>query len=40
MTLEVAPENIKSPELQVDVKSWTRLFKVNAITKELFGDKF
>ena len=40
MTLEVAPENIKSPELQVDAKSWPKLFKVNAITKELFGDKF
>jgi hypothetical protein len=39
MTLEIAPANIKSPEVQVNMKTWPKLFKVNAITKELFGDK-
>jgi hypothetical protein len=39
VTQEIAPANIKSPEVQVDQQTWPKLFKVNSTTKELFGDK-
>ena len=37
-TLEIAPASFKNPEIQVNAEAWRKIFEVNSVTKELFGD--